>query len=428
MARLPALPTPPAKGGDWSAYDAANIAWRAAVDAFLRPQVDGSNPIVPVNAPSQTVAYDALGARGLANFQKPVDWATTNGVKVMFGEVGIPSTLDGSKYNAKYDTILRAWMIRARSLGIPFQIWTSAQWGIDLRAYASASGTSGPLAQKTNVADVLEGYLNYSAMNGVNLAGGDFGQNGQTLPTVPGTPGTDYYYPANVDFRYLATRGINTVRVPFRWERLQHSIGAALDPTEVARFTAVLDAAANNGMTIIADCHNYGGYTVASGQNAVLLGSAAPSNTAGITTMNAAFVDFWQKFAAQWGTHPGLSGYGLMNEPHDLPGNNGGRDTWQAASRAAANALFAATGTTKKIFVSGFFYATASDWPNQNGSTQWLTDTPAGQSVVLGKQPNVFFEAHMYFDDPDGGVYNVSYADNLSRATGAGFTSGSITG
>lgn len=427
MSGLPALPTPPAAKADWTSYDQARLAWEKAVDAFIRPQLAGSSPISVPAAPSQTLAYDAVAARGIANQAKPIAWAASNGVKLIFTEVGIPATIDtNDNYDSRWDTVLKAWFISARKQGIPWTVWGAAEWNIGLRAYASAApSTSGTLALATNVAADLEPYLSYSPLNGVNLSGGDFGQNGQTLPTVPGVLNTDYYYPSNADFNYLASRGITNVRVPFRWERLQHAIGSALDATEITRFKAVLDAAANNGITVIADLHNYGGYTVASGQSALLLGQNAPSNSAGITTMNAALADFWTRFAGSFGSHAGLGGYGLMNEPHDL---TGGGDTWRAASRLAANALFAATGTSKLIYVSGYFYGTASDWVNQNGSSAWLTDVPSGQTLALNKQPNVYFESHMYFDDPNGGVYTNQYVDNLNAATSAGFTSGSITG
>lgn len=384
-----------------------------------------STAVAAIPVPTTTtVSYDAVAARGLAYEKVPLDWAKANGVKILFGEVGIPSTLDGSKYNANYNNALRVWMERAKAANAPFQIWSGGEWTLDLRAYGPAgSATSGDLAQATNVAGVLEPYLGYNTLNGVNLSGGEFGQNGQTLPTVPGVHGTDYQYPSANSIAYLGSRGIKTIRVPFRWERLQRTIGGALDTTESARFKAILDAAQANGMTVIADMHNYGGYTVATGQTAVLLGAAAPTNGNNITTMNDAFVDFWKKFAQAWGTHPGLNGYGLMNEPHDLTttGDLGG-SIWRTASAAASEALYDITGLNKNIFVSGFFYATSSDWVTQNGNTPWLYSFRDGYS--LSTHPNVYFEAHMYFDDPDGGIYNVSYANNLTRATNAGFTSG----
>lgn len=58
---------------------------------------------------------------------------------------------------------------------------------------------------------------------GVNLAGAEFGEN-----NLPGTFGTDYSYPGTSDVLDFVSRGFNTLRVPFRWERLQTTTGGAL--------------------------------------------------------------------------------------------------------------------------------------------------------------------------------------------------------
>ena len=40
---------------------------------------------------------------------------------------------------------------------------------------------------------------------------------------------------------------------------------------------------------------------------------------AGATLSQAAFIDFWTRAATRWKNHPGFGGYGLMNEPYDMP-------------------------------------------------------------------------------------------------------------
>ena len=54
---------------------------------------------------------------------------------------------------------------------------------------------------------------------GVNLAGAEFG----TPNHVPGVFGTDYIYPTHTEIDYYAAKGMSVVRLPFLWERLQHS-------------------------------------------------------------------------------------------------------------------------------------------------------------------------------------------------------------
>ena len=56
---------------------------------------------------------------------------------------------------------------------------------------------------------------------GTNLAGAEFGDT-----VLPGTFGTNYTYPTNAEVDYFVGKGMNTFRVPFRWERLQQSQNA----------------------------------------------------------------------------------------------------------------------------------------------------------------------------------------------------------
>jgi endoglucanase len=74
-----------------------------------------------------------------------------------------------------------------------------------------------------------EGRMASSLLLGVNLAGAEFGWN------VPGVFGTDYTYPTHTEIDYYAAKGMSVVRLPFLWERLQHSENGPLDGAELAR-------------------------------------------------------------------------------------------------------------------------------------------------------------------------------------------------
>ena len=61
---------------------------------------------------------------------------------------------------------------------------------------------------------------------GVNLSGGEFGS------ALPGTYGVDYLYPG-IDAQgynnaweldYFHSKGLNLIRLPLQWERLQHDL------------------------------------------------------------------------------------------------------------------------------------------------------------------------------------------------------------
>ena len=66
---------------------------------------------------------------------------------------------------------------------------------------------------------------------GVNLAGADFGPT--PTPGNTGTFGTDYTYPTDQEINYFLSEGMNTIRLPFRWERLQPTPDAPFNSAEL---------------------------------------------------------------------------------------------------------------------------------------------------------------------------------------------------
>ena len=66
-----------------------------------------------------------------------------------------------------------------------------------------------------------------SFLMGVNFAGAEFG------PHVPGVFGTDYTYPTHAEIDYYASKGLDVIRLPFLWERLQRTELGPLDAAEL---------------------------------------------------------------------------------------------------------------------------------------------------------------------------------------------------
>lgn len=85
-------------------------------------------------------------------------------------------------------------------------------------------------AEETAEVDVCESQIDW---RGVNLAGAEFGV------ANPGEYNIDYIYPEDAEqppnYRYFIAAGMNTFRIPFRWERIQHAPGWKLDTTELGR-------------------------------------------------------------------------------------------------------------------------------------------------------------------------------------------------
>lgn len=140
-----------------------------------------------------------------------------------------------------------------------------------------------------------------AVMRGINSSGGEF-----TPANVPGVYDTDYHYDGAASMAFLAARGARMIRLPFRWERIQHTLGGPLDAAELGRLVATVNHAAAAGMWTVLDLHNYGRY------GASVLGDG--------TLTGAHLVDVWEKLAATFDLHPGVVAYGLMNEPHDFAG------------------------------------------------------------------------------------------------------------
>ena len=87
---------------------------------------------------------------------------------------------------------------------------------------------------------------------GVNLSGAEFGQQ-----NLPGTFGTDYTWPTSAEITYYKSKGMNFIRLPFRWERLQHTNSQILNSTELGRMNTFVTDATAQGMYVLLDPHNF---------------------------------------------------------------------------------------------------------------------------------------------------------------------------
>lgn len=187
------------------------------------------------------------------------------------------------------------------------------------------------------------GCLATEPLKGVNLAGAEF--NGKRLP---GVLNKDYVYPDKAAFDYFASLGMNTVRLPFRWERVQHALFGELDATEAAQIGAAVAAARARGMCIILDVHNYGLY------HGNPIGSAEVPVTA--------FIDLWQRLASRFADADTVA-LGLMNEPFKLP-----IDAWSAVAQRTVDAL-RQTGSRHLVIASGGRWSGVHEWRKTFGST-----------------------------------------------------------
>lgn len=132
-----------------------------------------------------------------------------------------------------------------------------------------------PAAGVAKVCQVAQG-TGTLLWRGVSLAGAEFGEG-----SLPGTYGSNYIYPSADSATYYKNKGMNLVRLPFRWERLQPTLNQALDANELSRLTGFVNAVTAAGQTVLLDPHNYARY-----YGNVIGSSAVP---------NSAYADFWRR-------------------------------------------------------------------------------------------------------------------------------------
>lgn len=194
---------------------------------------------------------------------------------------------------------------------------------------------------------------------GVNLAGAEF--NGQS------------FWPNQQEIAYFRATGMNIVRVPFLWERMQPMLNGPLDATQLDALIGVVAGATAAGMTVLIDPHNYARY------NGQIIGSAAVPITA--------FADFWYRLAFVFRDNPRVM-FGLMNEPYGIA-----TQTWLAAANAAIAGIRDA-GATQLILVPGNGYTGAWSWyDNWYGASN-----AAVMGGVVDPRDRYAYELHQYFD------------------------------
>ncbi len=148
----------------------------------------------------------------------------------------------------------------------------------------------------------------------ISLAGLEFGTLLRGFSNAnPGKLGQDFFLSGKQSFEKLAAMGFQSVRIPFRWERLQPELNGALSPDGVQALRHQLSLARAAGVSVMIDLHNYGRYSreqdgkVEELKLGEQLGGAVPLGAAELS-------DFWSRMSRAFRGQPNLIGYGFMNE------------------------------------------------------------------------------------------------------------------
>lgn len=233
---------------------------------------------------------------------------------------------------------------------------------------------------------------------GVNLAGAEFGSAGGG-GALPGTYGTQYTYPTTAEVNYFVGKGMNTFRLPFRWERLQQSQNAALNVTELNRMSAFVNTATAAGAYVILDPHNFARYYPnISDFNQMQSGATGLIGTAAVPI--SAFADFWSRVANQYQNNDHVI-FNLMNEPNAIP-----TQSWVDASNAAIAAIRDA-GAKNLVLVPGISWTGAHSWVSSGNGTAMLNIVDPGN--------NFAFDMHQYLDSDRSGSHDTIANDDVNR-------------
>jgi hypothetical protein len=197
----------------------------------------------------------------------------------------------------------------------------------------TASDTTASASATTETAELTTPGLRW---RGVNLSGAEYNS---TL--LPGRYGFEYFYPNPTSVDYFQSKGMNLIRLPFLWERVQPTLYTSLDPTELQRLVSFVNSTTAKGITVLIDPHNYGRY------RQQVIGSAGVPHTA--------FGDFWYRLAVTFKNNPKVL-FGLMNEPYGMTTEN-----WVGAANEAIRRIRLA-GATNTIAVPGNAWSGAYSW------------------------------------------------------------------
>jgi endoglucanase len=218
---------------------------------------------------------------------------------------------------------------------------------------------------------------------GVALSGAEYNST-----ALPGRYGYQYTYPSATAVDYFQAKGMNLVRLPFLWERVQPTLNAPLDQTELQRLTSFVNATTAKGITVLIDPHNYGRY------RQQVIGSSGVPHTA--------FGDFWSRLAVTFKGNPKVI-FGLMNEPYGMATEN-----WVGAANEAIRRIRAA-GATNTIAVPGNAWSGAYSW------TANFYGTPNAQAMlqIVDSGNNMLFEAHQYLDTDSSGTTSTCVSSTI---------------
>ena len=225
---------------------------------------------------------------------------------------------------------------------------------------------------------------------GVNLAGGDYDYAFQ-LPTLS-------------DGAFYAQYGMNTIRLPFKWEYLQSTStntqvqdNNPSDPIDFVNnpnakaYAALVNQYLAQGMIVILDMHNYMRY----GTNQAIIGNG----TAGSPTQ-AQYAEAWLAIGTEFQNESHVV-FDLMNEPNTMS-TQLVLDNYNVVLSTLRNA-----GINNQVLLEGNGWTGAYSWTDNSYDTASPALSNAEvfvPSAIKDTQNNYVINVHQYFDNGYSGT------------------------
>lgn len=252
---------------------------------------------------------------------------------------------------------MRNAIVRACVLGFTFAM---ASIGCDAADEPTRASGSTSVTQSATVTTSARPLL-----RGISLSGAEW-DHGPAYPT-----------PSEVNT--FVRLGMTTIRIPFKWSRIQPTPLGEFDAAEWAKLDAIVRYTSGTGATVILDPHDFAAY-----KGHVLGTPGAPI---------AYFEDLWARFARVY-RDDGRVIFGLMNEPTDIA-----TETWLSAANRAIAAI-RREGAANLVLVPGAGWDKVSGW----FSDGYGTPNSVAMLGVVDPQDNYAYEFHHYFDVDNSGL------------------------
>ncbi len=432
-----------AQAGTWTVtpnVDLAN-AWHIIAvtqESSAGQGITGQGVNVQVATSEPWEPADVYQQRVKNELQPWLDWLDANGAKGFLGEFGWPNKDDSNTQNdvPEWQAVADGVYKMLIAEGVWSAQWAASQAFANLTTYYelalyNSAGPGDPLHITLPLALPMEtaaledpAPANYHgcAITGMEFGMGMLPSSGATQPYHNGNPGQiaiDWFPEPVESWQYIASKGIPIARVGFSWERLQPTLNGALDTASggyLEWLKGQVDNARSVGMKVVLDCHNYGRYKTSTSNDAVSSGGPLGGLQLGSGALPySALSNLWVRLSDEFKNDSAVIAYGIMNEPHDLPG---AAAAWEAGAQAVLTAI-RGNSDNKLIMIAGYNWSKTQGWQSQHPDG-FITD-PAN---------NFRYEGHMYNDTESsvaaGGVgtgaqdsvYDYTYAEALSDSSG----------